>query len=52
MVLDPERLEDLLLQAGLSMRQFANLAGVSSKTAYRFFRRQQIQVATARRRFG
>ena len=50
-VLDPEPLEQLRLEKGLSRRQFAELAHVAPTTAYRFFNRQRVQTSTARRLF-
>ena len=50
-VLDPEQLEQLRLEKGLSRRQFAELAHVAPTTAYRFFNRQRVQTSTARRLF-
>jgi hypothetical protein len=50
-VLDAELMESLRLEKGVSRRQFAELAGVSPTTAYRFFQGERIQTRIARRLF-
>lgn len=50
-MLDPERMERLRLERGLSRRQFADIADISPTTAYRFFNRQRVQTRIAKQLF-
>lgn len=51
-VLDARKMEEIRMQKGMSVRQFAMLAEVSGNTAARFFREEQIQWQVARRLFN
>jgi hypothetical protein len=50
-VLNPELLEQLRLEQGVSRRAFADIAETSPTTAYRFFDRQRVQTRIAKRLF-
>ena len=50
-VLNPELMNQLRLDRGLSRRSFAELADTSPTTVYRFFNRQRVQTKTARKLF-